>query len=272
MNIAANQLLLVVFPYLAMFVFFLGTIMRYRKAPFTWLLMLMMMAFFLVLLASFPVVGPVVAITLIPGLNAGLMVVASLVERGLPVLPIALIAPLRARPRAHLFLGLVYVTSLAALLSLTTFIDDGAVWRNLTDPRARPTDMGALERGLWVMRIGLIPLTAAFWFSPALVHDAHMTPSKALFYSFFATVRNLRAFLVYGAACLAIMLCINYGLLLVASLFSQEPQRLAQGAQVGAMFIFLAVLVATFYVSYVTVFGKPPAEAPTPPPANLPLG
>ena len=36
MTIAANQLLLVVFPYLAMFVFLLGTIMRYRKAPFTY--------------------------------------------------------------------------------------------------------------------------------------------------------------------------------------------------------------------------------------------
>lgn len=36
MTTAANQLLLVVFPYLAMFVFFLGTIMRYYKAPFTY--------------------------------------------------------------------------------------------------------------------------------------------------------------------------------------------------------------------------------------------
>ena len=32
----ANGLFLVVLPYLAMFVFFLGTIMRYRKAPFTY--------------------------------------------------------------------------------------------------------------------------------------------------------------------------------------------------------------------------------------------
>lgn len=31
-----NGLLFVVFPYLAMFIFFLGTIMRYRKAPFTY--------------------------------------------------------------------------------------------------------------------------------------------------------------------------------------------------------------------------------------------
>lgn len=32
----ANELLFVVCPYLAMFIFFLGTIMRYRKAPFTY--------------------------------------------------------------------------------------------------------------------------------------------------------------------------------------------------------------------------------------------
>ena len=36
MTTAANQLLFVVFPYLAMFIFFLGTIMRYLKAPFTY--------------------------------------------------------------------------------------------------------------------------------------------------------------------------------------------------------------------------------------------
>ena len=32
----ADGLCFIVFPYLAMFVFFLGTIMRYRKAPFTY--------------------------------------------------------------------------------------------------------------------------------------------------------------------------------------------------------------------------------------------
>ncbi|HEY6947050.1 MAG TPA: respiratory nitrate reductase subunit gamma [Candidatus Acidoferrum sp.] len=31
-----NQLLFIVFPYLAMFIFFLGTILRYRKAPYTY--------------------------------------------------------------------------------------------------------------------------------------------------------------------------------------------------------------------------------------------
>ncbi len=36
MTDATNQLLFVVFPYLAMFIFFLGTIMRYRKAPFSY--------------------------------------------------------------------------------------------------------------------------------------------------------------------------------------------------------------------------------------------
>jgi nitrate reductase gamma subunit len=36
MSAAANQLLLVVFPYVAMLIFFLGTIYRYRLAPFTY--------------------------------------------------------------------------------------------------------------------------------------------------------------------------------------------------------------------------------------------
>ena len=36
MTNASNQLLFVVFPYLVMFIFLLGTIMRYRKAPFTY--------------------------------------------------------------------------------------------------------------------------------------------------------------------------------------------------------------------------------------------
>jgi len=32
----ANGLFFMVLPYLTMFIFFLGTIMRYRKAPFTY--------------------------------------------------------------------------------------------------------------------------------------------------------------------------------------------------------------------------------------------
>ena len=35
-NLFSNQFLFVVLPYLAMFIFFLGTIMRYRKAPYTY--------------------------------------------------------------------------------------------------------------------------------------------------------------------------------------------------------------------------------------------
>jgi len=36
MTNATNQILFIVFPYLAMFIFFVGTIMRYRKAPFSY--------------------------------------------------------------------------------------------------------------------------------------------------------------------------------------------------------------------------------------------
>ena len=35
-NATMNQFLFIVLPYLAMFIFFLGTIWRYRKAPFTY--------------------------------------------------------------------------------------------------------------------------------------------------------------------------------------------------------------------------------------------
>ncbi len=35
-NLFSNQFLFVVLPYLAMFIFLLGTIMRYRKAPYTY--------------------------------------------------------------------------------------------------------------------------------------------------------------------------------------------------------------------------------------------
>ena len=239
----------------------------YRKGPLTWLLMLAMMTFSLTLIAAFPVIGGLLALAFVPGLGAGFMVVASLIERGLPALPVALIAPFRANPRAQLTLGVAYVVLLVLSLAVSSLADGGDFFRMLLfgkGPPVVPSESFSMAALLWC--VAYLPVMAALWFAPALVHDAHMPPMKALFYSVFATARNWRAFLVYGMAWFLILFLIGSGLLFIASLFSASPQLLARGAMLPVVFMLMAVLYATFYVSYVTVFGKPPSDAPAPPP------
>ena len=52
----------------------------------------------------------------------------------------------------------------------------------------------------------LAPLLAALWFAPALVYFHDEPPLEALKISFFACMKNLLSFLVYGV--LLLMLCV----------------------------------------------------------------
>jgi hypothetical protein len=83
-----------------------------------------------------------------------------------------------------------------------------------------------------------------------------MPPAQALFYSFFASLMNWRAFLAYGAAVALVMLVLPTLLLLAMVLASGGALRLAPMALVLPLaLVMLPTLFASFYASYRDVFG-----------------
>ena len=107
-----------------------------------------------------------------------------------------------------------------------------------------------------------LPVLAAFWFAPMLAAWNGMRAIQALFYSFFATVANWRAFLVYGMVVAAVGTLIpGVAIAFVGAALQRSPAVVTVvPAFVLVFFVALVpTLFASFYASYRDVF---PPDAP----------
>jgi uncharacterized membrane protein len=81
----------------------------------------------------------------------------------------------------------------------------------------------------------MVPLVAAYWFAPALVMIHDMAPIEAMKASFFACLRNLVPFLLYGLV------------MFIAAVIAVIPFGLG-------MLVWVPVAVASTYVAYRQIF------------------
>jgi hypothetical protein len=121
------------------------------------------------------------------------------------------------------------------------------------------------------------PTLMGFWFSPVLAAWKNMGPGKAMFYSFFASFRNWRAFAVYGIVVAVAGLVMSLAVTLLAIAAQGNPSVLST-AMLVLTIVFLPTLFASFYYSYRDVFQEdseedaPPAAVPAPVAADPPPG
>jgi hypothetical protein len=87
-----------------------------------------------------------------------------------------------------------------------------------------------------------------------------MSPGKAMFYSFFACLRNWRSFAVYSVALFAMLFVLGLVLAIIALVFRVPPNSL--GFNLGAALVLLPTMFASFYVAYRDIF---PEDEPAPP-------
>jgi len=94
-----------------------------------------------------------------------------------------------------------------------------------------------------------------FWFAPVLCAWHAMGAAQALFYSFFASLLNWRAFLGYGLAATLVTVVIPFLALSALLLASGGKLRFGVMALVfPLLIILLPTLFASFYASYRDVF------------------
>jgi hypothetical protein len=90
-----------------------------------------------------------------------------------------------------------------------------------------------------------------------------MAPPQALFYSFFASLMNWRAFLAYGTAVACVMFVLPTVLLTLLLFVSGGALRVQPMALVlPLLLIMLPTLFASFFASYRDVFGAQEGAAP----------
>lgn len=232
------------------------------KAPFAWMLVSMTYWIVMAVLARLPYVGLAAGSLVMPALAVSFMAMCRELERGRPLQPALFAAGFRRNLAALVTIGGLYLAATLAIFAATWFIDDGALARWMVFGKPPPAQAGDDQGMPWAVAAAFIlwiPVQLAFWFAPILAAWHDLPAVKALFFSFFASLRNWRAFVVYA-------LVAGGAVAIVAALLF-HVHRMKEGAAIAPTFVFLFLVVAipvyyaSLYASYRDVFPAPAPEA-----------
>src|SRR5262245_6434961 len=241
----------------------------FRLSPGLWLALVLAYWMILATVNLVPVIG-FAAWILHPAFSVGFMALSRSCERRGNLEAALLFEGFRGRPVVQLVLGCAYLGLLAALIGATTLADDGALARwLLTGKRPDGAELQSSEffSALLVAGALYVPIMMLFWFAPVLAAWHAMGPAQALFYSFFASFMNWRAFVGYLSVAAVVTVGMPFLLLGALLLAGGGRARFNVVALVFPLLMFLLpTLFASFYASYRDVFGgEEGAERLTPP-------
>jgi hypothetical protein len=240
----------------------------FRVAPLGWLALVFGYWLTMTLLSLVPVVGLGAASILVPGFSVGFMAASRSASLGRPVEMGMLFAGFRERLPAQLVLGALYLAGVMVVIGGSALADDGALARWLLTGKRPPEEAAQSDDFLAAMAMAAAlyaPVMLMYWFAPLLAAWHGMAPLQALFYSFFASLMNWRAFLAYGATVAFIMFALPAGVLTLLLLLSGGALRVQPMALVlPLVLIMLPTLFASFYASYRDVFGTQETGAAPP--------
>jgi len=219
--------------------------------------------FVVLFLNLLPIIGPFLLPLALPALTAIIANGVRALEQGRPVTKVALLHGLAANHIGLLRLGGLHLLGSVAILSISVLIEGGPQSLGKLED-ADPAEMlGMLARLLLVAS----PVLMAFWFAPLLATWDDVPAAKSVFFSFVASLRNWRAFAVYGLAVAMVGVVIPGLILLVAGSISPTLLNIFSVAlRMLLVFVMAPVLMASVYLSYRDVFHGVDTEVPPPPP------
>jgi len=180
----------------------------FKDAPGSWVACFLIFVVIMIVLAIIPVLGNIVGALISPFLVAGMMVGCRELERNEELTVAHLFAGFSRNSGPLLVLGLLeFGLSLIVMLiaALVIFLTVGMMFVGVLGGQA--LDAGVtLDPGFWIGALTMIlivvalfiPVTMAVWFAPALVVLNNVEPWTALKWSFFACLKNVWPFFVYG--------------------------------------------------------------------------
>jgi hypothetical protein len=236
----------------------------FKVSPAMWLPLVFAYWGVMTLVSFVPLLGIAAATILIPGFSVGFMAASRDCERRAGLQLRVLFEGFRGRWPVQVALGVAYLLLLAAVIAGTTLADGGALARWMITGRRPEDDVLQSDEffGALMLAAALyMPVMMLYWFAPVLGAWHSMGAGQALFYSFFASLLNWRAFLGYALATALVTMVVPFLVLGALLLFSGGQLRFATMALVFPMLVvLLPTLFASFYASYRDVFGADPAE------------
>lgn len=230
------------------------------------------------LLTLIPGIGVIMNIAS-PALLAGMFAIFRASDRGERLSIQTFLAPAREHTRSFLLLGIFMlftylVSSIIATFATARIFGDTALQslQNIltsltTGQRIDPdtpefvTAVYALYTFLSLKFFMLIPVLAAFWYTPFLIAWQDQSVKKSLILSFFVVIKNFSAFLINSlVGTLAISAFLILTKLALSSTQAIIPPQI--GAWIAILLIIIMIglmpvfLYANWYFSYKTVFEK----------------
>lgn len=238
----------------------------FRAGPFTWLALVLAYWILVTIISVLPVIGVVVASIMIPAFSVGFMAASRAADRGQALEFSLLFAGFRVNLVPQLAVGVAYLVLIASLLGATALADDGALARWMLSgrrPEAEVLQSGDFLAAMMLAAALYMPVMMLLWFAPVLVSWHSVPVAKALFFSFFASLMNWRAFLAYGMAVALVTVVIPFGVLLALMAVSGGSVRMSAVSLVFPLLLaLLPTLFASFYASYRDVFGEHASQPP----------
>ena len=216
-----------------------------------------------------PLIGPALALALLPSATLAMMVAAAEAMQGHFPTPTVLLAAFRTgreQLRSMLALGALYAVGFLGVIALSALVDGGQfakVYLGHAPLSRELAEEPSFQAAMWLAMALYLPLSLLFWHAPGLVYWHKVPPVKALFFSIVACVRNFWAFTVFGFAWLGVFLIAGLVVALATGLLIGV---LGAGFAAGIMMAAAMLLAAMFFTSVVFTFRdcfEPPDSAGT---------
>ncbi len=225
----------------------------FGKNPAIWIALTIVLIILWIVLGKVPFLGPIVLGLTYPALFAGLMAGARKVERDGELELADLFSGFRVNTNQLLIVG-------AVGLVLQIVFMGGMMLAGIKEPpmpaSGQAPDFAAMQAYLsdiaLPVLIGMalwVPITAALWFTSALLIFNKMSAVDAIKWSFYACIANIIPFLIYGLVMFGLMLLVPFTLFL-------------------GMLVLVPVLIITYYTAYQDIFDETDAAQSINPPES----
>ena len=220
-----------------------------------------------------PLIGPALALALLPAATLVMMVAAAEAIQGNFPTPAVMLKALRTgreRLRDMAVLGALYAAGFFAVMAFSALFDGGqfAMVYMGGEPMTREiAEDPRFQTAMWVSMVLYLPLSLLFWHAPGLVHWHGVPPVKSLFFSIVACVRNMGAFTLFGLGWLGVFALGGVLISLVASLMAAMGLLGASASpgMVGSLMVGMAMLMAGMFFSSVVFTFRDCFEPPEKP-------
>lgn len=209
----------------------------------------------LVVVSSVPLIGQPVASLLMPVFSLGVLNTCRAIDEGRKTGPEILFSGFKSNLSALVAIGGIYLIGSLLVLMLTSLADGGTLLKLMTGAVEMDPESAEITNLPFTLMVAIAlsaPVVMAYWFAPILAGWWNVPASKAMFFSFYACVRNWRPFLSYGITLMFV------GALLPAMLIGMVGTAAPFLSTLLALLlplILIPVLFASFYINARDVFG-----------------